>query len=223
MKAAIIVAGGSGSRMNVPTPKQFLLLKGIPVLIYSLAAFHQFDSSIRLLLALPENLFDTWRELQKKHGVSIPHELIPGGETRFHSVFNCLQHLNNEDFVAIHDGARPLLSHELILRLYATAEKEGNTIPVIPVNESIRMLEESSSIPVDRSLYRFVQTPQVFLTSQIQKAYTQPYRPGFTDDATVVESIGGTIHLVEGDQVNLKITYPDDLLVAEALLSSGKQ
>ncbi len=221
MKAAIIVAGGSGTRMNSPNPKQFLLLKDIPVLMYSLTAFFQFDASIRILLALPENLFSDWKKLQKKYRLTIPHELIPGGDTRFHSVFNCLQQLDGEGLVAIHDGARPLISLKLIHRLFSMAENEGNAIPVIPINESIRELAGSSNQPANRSLFRIVQTPQVFRTSLIQQAYTQPYQPGFTDDATVFESLGNQIHLVEGDPANLKITYPADLLMAEALLISG--
>lgn len=221
MKAAIIVAGGSGTRMNSPTPKQFLPLQGIPVLMHSLTSFYRFDPSIRLVLALPEHLFDAWQELQNKYGTSIPHKLIPGGETRFHSVYNCLQHLDKEELVAIHDGARPLLSQDLIHRLYTTAENEGSAVPVVPVDESMRVLERSSNKPVDRSLFRIVQTPQVFLTSLLQQAYSQPYSPFFTDDATVFESIGKPIHLVEGDPANIKITHPVDLMIAEALLSAG--
>ncbi|NQV02143.1 MAG: 2-C-methyl-D-erythritol 4-phosphate cytidylyltransferase, partial [Bacteroidia bacterium] len=202
-------------------PKQFLLLEGIPVVMHSLAAFSRFDESIRILLSLPEPIFDKWQELQKVHGLNIPHELIPGGETRFHSVRNCLKHLDGTGLVAIHDGARPLLSQELIRRLFTTAEKEGNAIPVVPVNESIREVEGSSNKPADRSRFRIVQTPQIFQTSLIQQAYSQPYQPDFTDDATVLESIGKSIHLVEGDPANLKITYSVDLLMAKALLNSG--
>lgn len=220
MKSAIIVAGGSGIRMNSSTPKQFLLLKNLPVLMYSFNAFLRFDASIRILLALPECLFSEWMELQKVHGMTIPHELIPGGDTRFHSVLNCLKHLNGEGLVAIHDGVRPLISMELIHRLFTAAEVIGNAVPVIPVNESIRELIGSSNQPFDRSLIRIVQTPQVFLNSLIMQAYAQPYQPRFTDDATVLESIGVPIHLEKGDPINLKITYPSDLLMAEALLNS---
>ncbi|MFH1296959.1 MAG: 2-C-methyl-D-erythritol 4-phosphate cytidylyltransferase [Bacteroidota bacterium] len=221
MKAAIIVAGGTGTRMNSLTPKQFLLLKGIPVVMHSLFAFIRFDESMKLLLALPEYLFDRWKELQQEHGWSIPYDLVPGGETRFHSVSNCLQRLDSKGLVAIHDGVRPLLSQSLINRLFLTAEKEGNAIPVVPVNESIRQVEGSSNKPVDRSLFWLVQTPQVFHTFMIKQAYLQSYQPGFTDDATVLESLGKPIHLVEGDPANLKITYPSDLLMAASLLHSG--
>ncbi len=221
MKAAIIVAGGTGTRMNSPNPKQFILLKGIPVVMHSLFAFSRFDESMQLLLTLPEHLFDRWQEIQKEHGWSIPHILVPGGETRFHSVRNCLHHLDSTGLVAIHDGARPLLSQSLINRLFLAAEKEGNAIPVVPVNESIRQAEGATNKPADRSLFRIVQTPQVFQTSLIQQAYLQPYQPGFTDDATVLESIGKPIHLVEGDPANLKITYPADLLIAASLIHSG--
>ncbi len=218
MKAVIIVAGGSGTRMNSLVPKQFLLLKDLPVLFYSLSAFFQFDATIRILLALPQELFGNWTELQRRYEMTIPHEVIPGGETRFHSVLNCLQRLDNDGLVAIHDGARPLVSQELIYRLFSAAEEKGNAIPVVPVKESIRKLVGSSNQPANRSLFRIVQTPQVFQTSLIQKAYAQPFSPGFTDDATVFESLGKPIHLVEGDPANIKITYPADLQVAEAFL-----
>jgi len=220
MKAAVIVAGGSATRMNSTTPKQFLLLKNKPVLAYSLTAFYRFEPSMKLLVALPAHLFDPWKELQKTYGINIPHELVPGGETRFHSVFNCLQHLTGEGLVAIHDAARPLVSVELIQRLFAAAESSGNAIPVVPVNESLRKVSGASSQPADRSIFRIVQTPQVFCTTVIQQAYMQPNQPGFTDDSTVLESTGRSVHLVEGDPVNFKITYPDDLMIADALLGS---
>jgi 2-C-methyl-D-erythritol 4-phosphate cytidylyltransferase len=218
MKSVIIVAGGSGTRMNSPVPKQFLLLKEIPVLFYSLSAFFQFDATIRILIALPKELFGNWEELQRRFEIAIPHEVIPGGDTRFHSVLNCLHRLERDGLVAIHDGARPLVSQELIHRLFSAAEKNGNAIPVVPVQESIREVNGDSNQPADRSLFRIVQTPQVFHTPLIKQAYDQPYQPKFTDDATVFESTGKPIHLVEGDPANLKITYPADLLVAEALL-----
>ncbi|MBE0648377.1 MAG: 2-C-methyl-D-erythritol 4-phosphate cytidylyltransferase [Bacteroidales bacterium] len=218
MNTAIIVAGGTGTRMNSSSPKQFLLLKDIPVLFYSITAFFRFDASLRILLALPEPLFNDWIELQKRFNLTIPHELVSGGETRFHSVFNCLQRTDGDGLVAIHDGARPLISQELIHRLFSAAEENGNAIPVVPVNESIRQLDGSSNHPVDRSLLRIVQTPQVFQTSLIKQAYLQPFKPAFTDDATVLESLGNPIHLVEGDPANLKITYPADLRVAGSLL-----
>lgn len=222
MNAAIIVAGGSGTRMNSTVPKQFQLLKEIPVLIYSLNAFSRFDPSIRILLALPENLFGDWKELVKKYDLAISYQLIPGGETRFHSVFNCLKHLEGKGLVAIHDGARPLISQMMIRRLFSEAESKGNAIPVVPVNESIREVTGSYNRPADRSLFRIVQTPQVFLTSLIQRAYDQPFKDEFTDDATVLESLGELVHLVDGDPANLKITYPADMVIAEALLNSGK-
>ncbi|MBN1199221.1 MAG: 2-C-methyl-D-erythritol 4-phosphate cytidylyltransferase [Bacteroidales bacterium] len=222
MKAAIIVAGGTGSRMSSPTPKQFLLLKEIPVLMHPINAFFRFDPSIRILLALPESLFSEWVALLQRYNLTIPHELVPGGATRFHSVFNCLQRLAPEGMVAIHDGARPLVSQELLHRLFTLAEEKGNAVPVVPVTESIRELAGSSSRPSDRSLFRIVQTPQVFQTALIQEAYTQSYRSEFTDDATVLESTGIPICLASGDPINLKITFPSDLVTAEALMKSGK-
>jgi len=203
MKTAIIVAGGAGTRMNSSTPKQFLLLNGLPVVMHPLTAFFRFDPSIRLLLALPEQLFDSWKELQQHHNWSIPHEVVPGGKTRFHSVKNCLALLHEEGLVAIHDGARPLLSGSLINRLFSTAEEEGTAIPVVPVNESVRILDGSVSKPADRSRLRVIQTPQIFRISGIKKAYDQSYRPAFTDDATVFESMGNPVHLIDGEPTNM--------------------
>jgi len=221
MSAAVIVAGGSGARMKSATPKQFLLLNMMPVLMHPVIAFHEADSSIRILIALPESFFDDWLALTKRYGLTIPHELIPGGNTRFHSVSNCLQHLDPNGLVAIHDGARPLVSAGLIRRLYAFAEERGNAVPVVPFSESVRELSGLSSQPVDRSRIRIVQTPQVFLTSEIRKAYAQPYRPEFTDDATVLEASGIPVHLADGDQMNFKITFPYDLMRAEAVMNAG--
>lgn len=222
MKTAVIVAGGTGTRMNSPSPKQFSLLNGIPVLSYSITAFFSQDPSIRILVALPGQLFESWNELQVKYNLTIHHELVAGGETRFHSVSNCLDRIEPSGLVAIHDAARPLITPTMIGRLFTEAEKRGNAVPVVPVNESIREVTGPYSHPADRSRIRIVQTPQIFHSSQLKTAYRQPYAPAFTDDATVVESLGEKIHLVEGDRANLKITYPADILLAEALLAGKK-
>ena len=219
MNSAIIVAGGSGTRMKSKTPKQFLLLAKKPFLLYSLEAFTQFDPDIQLVLVLPETFFLRWEEIVEQYNFSIPHTIMAGGETRFQSVKNGLEALNLDGLVAIHDGARPLLSQKLISRMFDTATTFGNAIPVVPVSESMRILEEAESRPIDRARYRLVQTPQVFHIPLIKRAYQQDYDTGFTDDATVIEAMGETVHLVDGDPINIKITHPSDLAQAEFLVN----
>ncbi len=215
MNSAVIVAGGSGTRMKSKIPKQFLLLAKKPLLFYSLEAFAMFDPNIQLVLVLPEPYFIRWEELVEKNHFSIPHTIMEGGETRFQSVKNGLDAINEDGLVAIHDGARPLLSQSLIRRSFDTATTYGNAIPVVPVSESMRSLEEAESHPVDRTHYRLVQTPQVFKVKMLKEAYQQDYTPGFTDDATVIEAMGERVHLIEGDPLNMKITHPSDLTMAE--------
>ncbi len=219
MNSVIIVAGGSGTRMKSKVPKQFLLLAEKPLLLYSLEAFARFDPNIHLVLVLPEVFYSRWEDIVTQYNFSIPHTIIAGGETRFQSVKNGLKDLNQDGLVAIHDGARPLLSQALICRTFDTATTFGNAIPVVPVSESMRILEEAESRPVDRARYRLVQTPQVFQIPLIRQAYRQNYDPRFTDDATVIEATGETVHLVEGDPVNIKITHLSDLAQAEFLMN----
>jgi len=218
MNSAIIVAGGTGTRMKSETPKQFLILDKKPMLCFALAAFANYDPGIQLVIVLPEAFFSHWEKLTGHFSIDIPHLVIPGGKTRFHSVQNGLNAIESDGLVAIHDGARPLLSKELIRRTFDSATKKGNAIPAVPVNESIRIVESGCSMPVDRNNYRLVQTPQVFKISRIRDAYKQDYRIAFTDDATVAEAYGENINLVEGDPVNIKITHSGDLAMAEVLL-----
>ena len=185
--------------------------------MHSLLAFSNACPGINLILALPHDQFSAWNNLCAKYAFNIPHTLVPGGATRFHSVQKALSVLSGEGVVAIHDGARPLVSETLIRNTFQSAEALGNCIPVLPLSESLRMLNGELSQPVDRSLFRIVQTPQTFLISIIKRAYEQPFQERFTDDATVAESNGEIIHLIPGDPVNLKITHPADLLIAEYL------
>ncbi len=200
--------------MKSKIPKQFLLLADKPLLFYSLEAFARFDPNIQLVLVLPERFFLRWEDIVAQYNFTIPHIIMAGGETRFQSVKNGLEALNEDGLVAIHDGARPLVSQKLINRLFDTATTLGNAIPVMSVSESMRILEEAESRPVDRVCYRLVQTPQVFRIPLIRKAYEQNYEPGFTDDATVIEAMGVRVHLVDGDPVNMKITHQSDLTMA---------
>ena len=207
-----------GTRMNAGVPKQFLLLGGKPMLFHSMEAFNLAFPDISIVLALPAGQFSPWKKLCDQRSFSLPHLLVEGGATRFHSVQHALSVIDGDGLVAIHDGARPLISTSLIRTTFLAAERLGNCIPVIPLNESVRILSGDTNQSVDRTVYRIVQTPQVFHAAIIKKAYEQQFRERFTDDAIVAESIGETIHLIDGDPANIKITHPYDLTAAESIL-----
>ena len=215
---AIIVAGGRGLRMGGELPKQFLPLSGKPVLMRTLELFEGEVS--RIILVLPEDHIPFWEELCQKCHFTLAHTVALGGETRFHSVRSGLSHLPQEGLVAIHDGVRPLASHELIHRSFEEAERSGATLPACPVTDSLRLRQdEGKSEAVDRSCYVAVQTPQTFDLGQLQQAYEQAYSPLFTDDASVYEAASlGSITLIDGEETNIKLTTPRDLLLAELLL-----
>ena len=215
----IITAGGTGKRMNAGIPKQFILLNNLPVLMHTIYTFIKYSNKINIILVLPETAFSNWNKLCKKHNFQIPYQIVSGGETRFHSVKNGLAVINEECLIAIHDGVRPFVSNEVIKNCFKTAEKQGNAVPVIPINESIRELKNLQNQTANRNNFRIVQTPQIFHSSQIKKAYEQDFSEDFTDDASVVESTGIKINLVEGNQENIKITRPVDIKIAEAFLS----
>jgi 2-C-methyl-D-erythritol 4-phosphate cytidylyltransferase len=215
---AVIVAGGSGKRMGAELPKQYLEIAGKPVLMHTLERFKSFSDSIEIITVLPENQLRFWGDLQKKYSFNIPHTLVKGGKARFFSVRNGLKFVDAPGLVAIHDGVRPFVSIDTIKRCFDTAEKLGNAIPVIPPSDALRMLSDQGSMPVNRILVRQVQTPQVFHSELIKKAYEQDYLPEFTDDATVLEKTGVKINLVDGNRENIKITTPEDLIISAALL-----
>ncbi len=215
---AIIVAGGSGSRMTADVPKQFLLLQERPILMHTIEGFYQYNSEIEIIVALPENQFEYWNQLKTKHNFAIPHQTVAGGEYRFFSVKNCIEKIECEGIVAIHDGVRPLVSKATIERCFVKAREAGNAIPVIDLVDSIREIKNSGNQAVDRSKYKLIQTPQVFKSEILKEAYEQPFSTFFTDDASVVESLGYQINLVEGNMENIKITTPQDLLIADILL-----
>ena len=218
-KIALIVAGGSGVRMGTRVPKQFLILKGYPVLMHTLNRFYQYDSSMRIILVLPLDQVSAWQNMCRDFQFSIEHEIRPGGETRFHSVRNNLSGIPDQCLVAVHDGVRPLVSHDTIERCFSCAQAYGNAVPCVDIPETMRYLDVNGSRQVDRSKYRLIQTPQVFESSILKKAYRQEYHPGFTDDAGVVESSGYSIQLVEGNQENIKITLKKDLKLAASLMN----
>jgi 2-C-methyl-D-erythritol 4-phosphate cytidylyltransferase len=216
----VIVAGGSGKRMGAEVPKQFLELAGRPVLMHTIERFKSFSNSIEIITVLPENQLRYWIDLQKKHSFSILHTLVRGGSNRFNSVKNGLKFVNSPGLVAIHDGVRPFVNIDTIKRCFETAERLGNAIPAISPTESLRILTESGSLPVNRFNVKQIQTPQVFNAGLIKKAYQQQYSEDFTDDATVLEKTGEKINLIEGNRENIKITNPEDLLISAALLQS---
>lgn len=219
-KFVIIVAGGSGSRMGTDVPKQFLELCGKPVLMHTIQVFHDYDPECQLFLVLPPSQQAFWASLCLKHTFTLPHQVVSGGETRFHSVLNGVKLIQGEGIVFIHDGVRPLVSRETLDRCFKTAQETGNAIPVLPVTESLRKLEGNQNISVDRSRYFSVQTPQTFRSQPIQEAFRQPFDPAFTDDASVVEKAGYPITMVEGNRENIKITTPTDLILAGALMGA---
>ncbi len=216
---AIIVAGGSGTRMGSDVPKQFLPLRGVPILMHTLRVFHSVPSISEIILVLPESQIEAWASLCKTHQFDIQHTVVNGGETRFQSVSNGLATVTIPDaLVAIHDGVRPLVSKAVIERCFQEAEKYGNAIPITKPVETVRFIKDRGSYPIDRDKVMLVQTPQVFKVSVIKKCYQTVWHPSFTDDASVAEFGGEQIHLVEGNRENIKITTPQDLVIAEALL-----
>jgi len=217
-KFVLIVAGGSGSRMNSVVPKQFMIISGKPVLMHTVKRFYDFDPSSEIIVVLPKEQISTWNKLCDDYRFRIMHSVAEGGSVRFESVRNGLSKIEGEGLVAIHDGVRPLVSPETIGRCFETAEIKGNAVPVMPVNESLRKVEGDINIAVDRSEFVSVQTPEVFRISEIKEAYKSDYKDTFTDDAGVLEHAGFKINLVEGNKENIKITHPVDIIIAETLI-----
>ena len=226
VRYAIIVAGGKGQRMNNTLPKQFLLLNEKPILMHTLEAFHKASPHIKLILVLDSQVHELWENLCKKHQFSISHTLISGGEQRFHSVKNGLEHVFssepdlNQVLIAIHDGVRPLVSTELIERTFMYAKEHKSAIPALESTDSTRIKDsDGSNRAIARNKVYLLQTPQTFQASLLKVAYSEEFNDSFTDDASVVEKAGYRIHLVEGDIQNIKITYPVDFAVANYWLN----
>lgn len=218
----IIVAGGKGLRMGTDIPKQFLPIGGKPVLMRTIERFREYSKDIQVILVLPEAQQDYWCQLCEKYYFNEEYLLANGGETRFHSVQNGLALIPDdaEGVVGVHDGVRPFPNIEVIRRCYETARERKAVVPVIPVVETVRQIlpNTQSSVTVPRDDYRLVQTPQTFDIQLLKAANRQPYNDGFTDDASVVESYGRQITLVEGNRENIKITTPYDIVMAEAII-----
>lgn len=218
---AILVAGGKGLRMGSDIPKQFLPLRGRPVLMHTIDVFRRTYPDIHIILVLPREQQDYWRQLCGQHDYDVEVCVADGGETRFHSVRNGLSLIPDgaRGVVGVHDGVRPFVSPETIRRCFVAAEEFGAVVPVVPVVETVRqLLADGSSMTVDRNAYRLVQTPQTFDIQLLKKAYGQPFDPFFTDDASVVEAMGHPIKLVEGNNENIKLTNPADLKLAEGMV-----
>jgi 2-C-methyl-D-erythritol 4-phosphate cytidylyltransferase len=220
----IIVAGGQGSRMKSDIPKQYLAVKGVPIIIRAIQCFLNYKSEIRIIVCVHPSYKAHMETLIKTFNLShLSIQITHGGDTRFQSVKNGLQLITEEEtaIVGIHDAARPFVSKLTIEQCFETARIKGNAVPCMPVNESLRKISNNINHSVNRNEYKVIQTPQCFDLFKIKKAFEQEYNTGFTDDATVLESTGETIHLVEGNPENIKITSPFDLILAEALVEKA--
>ena len=214
------MAGGKGVRMGGQLPKQFMLLKGKPVIYYSIKAFVDAFDDVEIILVLPETYLQAGKEIINGYFPGKKIELVAGGETRFHSVQNGLALLADEAIVFVHDGVRCMVSTDLIKRCYETALKEGAAVPVVPVKDSVRQITDTGNVSLDRANLFLVQTPQTFHSKLLIPAFQSAYQEKFTDEATVVEHNGGKVFLVEGEEGNIKITRPVDLSMAAILLES---
>lgn len=216
----IIVAGGTGSRMGAELPKQFLEIQGKPILAHTLERMHAFDPKLNIIIVLHPEFVDYWIDLTQTLGLTVPHQVVKGGKERFDSVKQGIQAISDETgVVGIHDAVRPLVSKKTFETCFNNARMNGTAIPVVTVNDSLRELHNGESSIADRSNFRLVQTPQCFEISLLRKAFKADYHPSFTDDASVVESLGARLHLVEGNRENIKITTPEDLRLANVYLT----
>ena len=220
-KFAVIVAGGSGNRMNSAVPKQFLQLKGKPVLLYTLNAFLDAYDDCGIILVLPADHLEHGLAIAQATGRAHRIQVTEGGDTRYRSVANGLSLVDNDSIVFVHDAVRCLVSTALIHRCYESAVKHGNAVPAVAATDSIRIKTQQGARQVDRNNVFLIQTPQTFHAAELKKAFTRPYQETFTDEANVAEAAGATIHLVEGETTNIKLTRPVDLLIAEQILNGN--
>lgn len=219
-KYAVIVAGGKGQRMGNAIPKQFLPLAGKPVLYHTIKAFKDAFDDIKLVLVLPQDQLSYAQMVLQAFPERIDIAIVTGGETRFHSVQNGLKAVSGNSVIFVHDGVRPLVSADLVQRCFVQAVEKGSAIPAIAVADSMRIIEGDNSSPVDRQNMRSIQTPQTFRSDILLPAFLQGYREQFTDEATVVEAYGEEVYLIEGERGNIKITTPEDMLIAETILNN---
>lgn len=218
-RGVVIVAGGSGSRMQSALPKQFLMLGGEPIVARTINRFSEALPGAEIVVVLPEAHIPLWENLSARFDVA-PHRIVAGGKERFHSVLNGINALSSEvEYIAVHDGVRALVTKRLIIRAMLAVEEHDAVIPVVDVVDSYRRVEGDNSYIVPRSELRIVQTPQIFKAQLLRDAYNVKFSPLFTDDASVVEASGGHITLVEGERTNIKITTPEDITLAESFLN----
>ena len=221
-KICIFACGGHGTRMGSEIPKQFLRIGDKTVLQLSMERIVEADSDIRLITVLPREYIPWWNDECNARKSDVPHLIVEGGITRFHSVRNALQKVDDDSIVAVHDGVRPLVSAELVRTLFSLAGTFPAVVPVIPVTDTIHVLDsemaEIEGARADRSVLFGAQTPQVFRSDILKAAYRQPYDTAFTDDASIVRSCGVKVKYVPGEKYNVKITTPEDLLFVRALL-----
>lgn len=240
-EVAIIVAGGKGLRLRGNIPKQFLALEGLPILMHTVGVFHAYDPSMPVILVLPAADFSLWKSLCQEHRFTLPVTLVEGGVTRFQSVKNGLNKVTGPGFVAVHDGVRPLVTPEIIAASFDVARRHRSAVASVPLKESIRELKDGHagtsasetahlpqestghSVALDRTKFRLMQTPQTFDIELLRAAYALPEEETLTDDASVAERSGYTITLFEGSYENIKITTPEDLVVAGALLRARQK
>jgi 2-C-methyl-D-erythritol 4-phosphate cytidylyltransferase len=219
---ALIVAGGKGTRIKSHIPKQFIEVNGLPILMHTINAFFRYSEKITVILVLPQDDFETWESLCRKFSFNKPLVLQRGGDTRFQSVRKGLEKIESDGLVAIHDGVRPLVSEDIIGASFRLAAVHQSAVAAVRLKESIRMTDQDNTKAVDRSRFRLIQTPQTFNVALIRQAYTLKEDPSLTDDASVAERAGHVISLFEGSYENIKITTPEDLLIAEALMKQSR-
>ena len=217
-QAVIFVAGGTGTRMGSPLPKQFLTLNNTPILIHTLRNFFSFNRNFEMIVVMHHDYISFWKDLCLQFEDVPEHTVVAGGEERFHSVKNGIEAVSSDvQHIAIHDAVRPLVSHETLMRCFNALNEHTAVVPAIPINDSIREVHGDLNKSVDRSIYKRIQTPQCFESSMLKEAYSKPFSPLFTDDASVVEANDHSVFLVEGNLENIKITSPIDLVVGESL------
>lgn len=221
MNYIIIVSGGKGLRMGSDIPKQYMEVGGKPILMHTIEQFYTALPDVNIILVLAADRIEYWNELCKKYSFDIKHDVVAGGKERFYSVKNALDIIpdNAEGVVGVHDGVRPFVSYDVIKQTYQKADAGNSVVPVMPLVESVRKIDGGLTKAVDRKEYVSVQTPQVFPINVLKKAYSQEYKPCFTDDASVVENMGVKIVTTEGNKENIKITTPFDLIIAEKLIN----
>ena len=217
-KYIVIVAGGQGTRMSGTLPKQFITLAGKPILQHTLELFD--DNYYDIVLVMNPEFVDFWKDLVQQQSIAVKHKIIAGGSTRAESVKNGVMSLEKNSLVAVHDAVRPFVTSDLLEKLFVSASNTGSACPIIELKDTLREITAKSSMTVPRSNYRAVQTPQVFQTEKLQTAFSLPNFEEYTDEASLYQAAGNSVTLVKGEEQNIKITVPNDLLFAEAYLKA---